>query len=113
MKAFKSFLQKIPEILSSTASIAIYLFLFAYLVIYALVSAVVPALQAYQPSNNMQLIMGNYTNVLSALGASIAAGTGVAAHSSIKKLHSRHDELQKLVVELHLKMDEMEGKKKD
>ena len=107
MKYFKAFLQKIPAILSSTASIAIYLFLFVYLVLYALISAVVPALQDYQPSSTMQLIMGNYTNVLSALGASIAAGTGVAAHSSIKKLHKRHEELQKAIEELHEKLDKL------
>ena len=107
MKPFKAFLDKIPGILSSTPSIAIYLFLFVYLVIYALISAVVPALQAHQPSSDMQLIMGNYTNVLSALGASIAAGTGAAAHSSVKKLHKRHDELEEIIVQLHEKLDKL------
>ena len=111
MKQFKAFLQKIPAILSSTVSIAIYLFLFVYLVVYALVSATVPALQAYQPTNTMQLVMGNYTNVLSALGASIAAGTGVVVHSSMKKLHQRHEELQKSIAELHEKLDRLEGKR--
>ena len=106
----KAFLQKIPVILSSTASIAIYLFLFFYLVIYALACAVVPALHDYQPSSSMQLIMGNYTNVLSALGASIAAGTGTALHGSIKKLHKRHDELERLIAELHSKADRLSGK---
>ena len=113
MKRCKDFLQKIPGILSSTVSIAIFLFLFAYLVLYALVSAVVPGLQAYQPSSSMQLIMGNYTNVLSALGASIAAGTGAAAHHSIKKLHKRHDEMKKLMDELHAKVDRLENGKKN
>ena len=110
MKIFKAFLQRIPALLASTASIAIYLFLFVYLVIYALLSAVVPALQPYQPSSSMQLVMGNYTNVLSALGASIAAGTGAAMHGSIKKLHKRHDELHKTIATLHEKLDRLEGK---
>ena len=111
MKYFKIFLERIPDILASTVSIAIYLFLFAYLVVYALVSAVVPALQDYQPSDTMQLIMGNYTNVLSALGASIAAGTGAAAHHSMKKLHKRHDELQESMAVLNRKMDEINENK--
>ena len=102
---FKKLLARIPDILSSTISIAIYLFLFVYLVVYALISSLIPALQTYQPSNDMQLIMGNYTNVLSALGASIAAGTGAAAHSSVKKLHKRHDALEKSITELHEKLD--------
>jgi len=113
MKYFKAFLQRIPSILSSTASIAIYLFLFVYLVVYALISAVVPALYAYQPSTSVQLVMGNYTNVLSALGASIAAGTGAAVHSSVKRLHKRHDELEKSITELHLKVDRLSDDKKD
>ena len=113
MKHFQTFLTKIPSILASTASIAIYLFLFVYLVIYALISAVLPALQPYQPSSNVQLIMGNYTNVLSALGASIAAGTGASVHSNIKKLHKRHDELQKTIAELHQKVDQLAGRGKE
>jgi hypothetical protein len=113
MKHFKAFLQKIPAILSSTLSIAIFLFLFVYLVVYALISSVVPALQSYQPSNTMQLIMGNYTNVVSALGASIAAGTGAAAHSSLKKLHKRHDELKASISELHSKLDSLAANNND
>ena len=107
MKYFKTLVTKIPSILASTASIAIYLFLFVYLVLYALISATVPDLQPYQPSSNVQLIMGNYTNVLSALGASIAAGTGAAVRSNVKKLHKRHDELQKNMTELHEKLDRL------
>lgn len=60
-------LQRIPAILSSKISIYIYLFLFFYLVLYALVCLVVPALNIYAPSDDVQLVMGNYTNVLSAL----------------------------------------------
>lgn len=95
MKRFTTFLQAIPGVLSSTASICIYLFLFLYLVIFALLCAVIPALAPYAPSDTMQLIMGNYTNVLSALAASIAAGSGVAAHHSIRSMHTKHDEMMK------------------
>ncbi|ULQ59164.1 hypothetical protein K7I13_11755 [Brucepastera parasyntrophica] len=57
-----------------------------------------------------QLIMGNYTNVLSALGASIAAGTGAAVHTSVKKLHQKHDTLQQTIQALHEKIEKLEKK---
>lgn len=76
---------------------------------YALICALVPALTAYGPSATMQLIMGNYTNVLSALGASIAAGAGVAAHKSIKAMHTKHDAMQKTIDALHEKLDRLNG----
>lgn len=100
-------LGKIPDILSSKVSIVIYLFLFVYLVVYALICLVVPALAGYAPSSTMQLVMGNYTNVLSALGASIAAGAGVAAHQSMKSMHAKHDDLQKTITSLHAKIDQL------
>lgn len=60
-----------------------------------------------EPSANLQLILGNYTNVTSALGASIAAGASTAAHAQTKKLDKRHDDLELLVKELHEKIDSM------
>ncbi|MDL2318677.1 hypothetical protein LJC74_06335 [Eubacteriales bacterium OttesenSCG-928-A19] len=109
MKRLDRLLQRIPGVLSSKPSILIYIFLFFYLVLFALLCAVVPALTPLAPSETMQLIMGNYTNVLSALGASIAAGAGVSAHQSMKALHARHSTLEKLVVELHEKIDRLES----
>ena len=109
MKKFiRNFLAKIPIILSSGPSIFIYLLLFFYLVIYALACILIPQLASYAPSNDVQLIMGNYTNVLSALGASLAAGTGTLAHSSIHKLHKKHDMLHTSIEELHKKIDGIE-----
>ena len=102
------FLAKIPAILSSGPSIFIYLFLFFYLVIYALLCLLIPQLSPFAPSNDVQLIMGNYTNVLSALGASLAAGTGAATHSSIRKLHKSHELLHTTIKELHEKIDRLE-----
>lgn len=58
-------LQKIPALLASKISIFIYLFLFFYLVIFAFITKVVPAVHSLSPDNNVQLILGNYTNVLS------------------------------------------------
>lgn len=57
--------------------------------------------------------MGNYTNVLSALGASIAAGAGVAAHQSMKSMHQKHDKLQQTIDALHAKIDRLENKRDD
>ena len=108
MEKKNSLLTKIPEILSSSASIFIYLFLFFYLVIFALLCLVIPGMDRLAPSNDVQLIMGNYTNVLSALGASLAAGTGVVTHSSIKKLNQKHDLLHQTIKELHAKIDKLE-----
>ena len=110
-KNLQRFLENIPAILSSPISIFLYLFLFFYLVLYALLCFVIPALQPFAPSNDVQLIMGNYTNVLSALGASLAAGTGVSVHHTIHKLHEKHDLLHGTIKELHEKIDRLEYKK--
>lgn len=109
MKKLNALLQKIPGLLSSKVSILIYVALFFYLVVYALLCNVIPAMQGLAPSETTQLVMGNYTNVLSALGASIAAGAGVAAHSSIKAMHKKHDDLQRTIEALHEKIDRLEG----
>lgn len=108
MKAVNAFLQRIPALLSSRVSVMIYLFLFLYLVVYALLCTVIPAMHALAPSESTQLIMGNYTNVLSALGASLAAGAGVAMHKSVHDLHARHDALEKTIAALHEKLDRLE-----
>ena len=102
-----SFLGKIPIWLSSKISIFIYIFLFFYLVVFAIFTIIIPDISHLQPSNTVQLLLGNYTNVLSALGASIAAGGGVVIHSHVKTLHQKHDKLQKSIDELHEKISKM------
>ena len=109
-KYIDNLLAKLPAILSSGPSIFVYLFLFFYLVLYALLCMLVPPLAPLAPSNEVQLIMGNYTNVLSALGASLAAGTGVAVHSSLRGLHKKHDLLHATIEELHKKIEKLESK---
>ena len=104
----KKLLDRLPGILASRASIVLYLFLFFYLVVYALLCLVIAPLRPYAPSNDVQLVMGNYTNVLSALGASIAAGAGVASHVHVKKLHEKHERLQETIDALHQKIDRMQ-----
>jgi len=105
-----TFLEKIPIWLSSKTSIMIYMFLFFYLVVFALLSIVIPDINHLQPTATVQLILGNYTNVLSALGASIAAGGGVIIGSHVKKLHQKNEVLHKTVIDLHKKMDEISDK---
>lgn len=106
-------LQKIPALLASKISIFIYLFLFFYLVIFAFITKVVPAVHSLSPDNNVQLILGNYTNVLSAVGASIAAGNGVVVRSRMDKMQRRyedmHQELTDKIAELHVKLEHLEA----
>ncbi|ALS00814.1 hypothetical protein ATZ33_05355 [Enterococcus silesiacus] len=115
MKKINQFLTQIPALLSSKISIFIYLFLFFYLVVFAVLTMWIPLLKNVQPSANVQLILGNYTNVLSALGASLAAGSGTIIHHSLSTLHKKHDkmhdELQQTIAELHKKIDRLERQK--
>ena len=107
------FLLAIPKVMASKVSIFIYLFLFFYLVIFALVCFMVPALKNFAPTADVQLVLGNYTNVLSALGASIAAVSGVAIHSKVKAIREGHRKLQDSIDELHKKLDKLEKGKKE
>jgi len=104
----KKLLDAIPKILSSTPAIFIFLFLFVYLVVFGIVGLFAKNLA---PSSDMQLVLGNYTNVTSALGAAIAAGAATAVHSSVKKLHAKHDALKKSLDELHAKVDKLSSRK--
>ena len=98
------FLQAIPRILASTVSIFIFIFLFIYLVLFGIVGLFIDWLA---PTANMQLILGNYTNVTSALGAAIAAGASTQHLTQVRKLNRKHEELKKLVVDLHSKIDNL------
>jgi hypothetical protein len=82
-------------------------------VIFAFICLLVPALNGYVPKDGIQLILGNYTNVLSALGASIAAGSGVAIHKKVKGLHDNHQQLQNSLNDLHKKLDELTKNSKE
>lgn len=103
----KRFFDWIPKVLSSPAAIFIFLFLFVYLVIFGIIGFFVKPLA---PSNDMQLILGNYTNVTSALGAAIAAGASTAHVAQMKELHKKHDELTKSIQDLHAKVDKLNKK---
>jgi len=101
------FLQAIPRILASTVSIFIFIFLFVYLVLFGFVGLFIDWLA---PTEGMQLILGNYTNVTSALGAAIAAGASTQHLTQVRKLRHSHAELKSLVLALHDKMDTMNSK---
>jgi len=98
------FLQGIPGVLASNVSIFIFIFLFVYLVIFGVLGLFVDWLA---PSEGAQLVLGNYTNVTSALGAAIAAGASTQRLSETRKLHHSHEELRGLVEGLHRKVDKM------
>ncbi len=107
----------IPRVMASRLSVFVFLFLFFYLVIYTLLCIVIPGLEGFMPDDRVQVVLGNYTNILSALGASIAAGSGVAIHSKVKGLHKRHDDLEESVRgledsvrDLHAKIDKLSSK---
>ncbi len=112
MKKIDALLSKIPTLLSSKLSIFIYLFLFFYLVCFPIIGTLIPMLKGLIPTDTVQLILGNYTNVLSALGASIAAGAGMVTHQGIKKLHNNHENLRNDLAELHKKLDALEAASK-
>ena len=107
MKRIRLLLDKIPELLSSTPSIFIFIFLLVYLFGFGLIGLLIPALA---PSASAQLIFGNYTNVISALGAALAAGAGAKHVKNIKELHDKHDRLQASLDDLHSKVDELNRK---
>ncbi|MDR2962881.1 MAG: prefoldin subunit [Bacteroidales bacterium] len=105
MSAIEKALAKVPALISSKTSIILYVFLFFYLVVFAILCIVFPFLSDWIPSDRVQLILGNYTNVLSALGASIAAGGGVLIHEKLKSMHKHqhdnHEFINKRIDELH------------
>lgn len=107
MKQLNKWLGTIPALLSSTTSIFIFIFLFVYLFIFGVIGLWVDAIK---PSSDIQLIFGNYTNVLSALGAALAAGSGAKHTKRLRELHTKHDKLQASLDELHAKIDKLNEK---
>jgi hypothetical protein len=77
----KNLLTQVPIILASKTAILFLVALFAYLVVLGVIGLFYPDLE---PSATIQLVLGNYTNVTSALGASIAAGASVTVAVEVK-----------------------------
>lgn len=86
-------MKHIPRILASKVSQVIFVILFIYLFGFGVLGLV---FKSFEPSSQIQLVFGNYTNVLSALGAAIAAGAGVTAVKEGREHHRK--------VERHLKI---------
>jgi len=111
MQFINKLLSTIPRLLSSKPSIIIFLGLFVYLFGFGMLGLWIKPLE---PSSKMQLILGNYTNVTSATGASIAAGAGLTTVattatvlSHVRKNNKRYDELKQAHDEMRLLVDEI------
>ena len=91
----KRALAAVPRLLASAPAIVFLLGLFLYLVVLGVIGLAVPALE---PSATIQLVLGNYTNVTSALGASIAAGAGLTVlhetREHRRKAHRFHEQIR-------------------
>ena len=80
------FLARIPQWLGLRPWIIFLLLLMVYLVGFGALGVLIPAIE---PSANAQLILGNLTNVASALGASIAAATGTVGLKEVRVHHAK------------------------
>jgi hypothetical protein len=78
-------LGKLPNVLSSKPVIIFGIILFCYLFLYAGISSLLG--HAGAVSANTQLILGNYTNVSSSVGAGIAAGAGLTLLKRQNRTH--------------------------
>lgn len=82
---FDRVLGRLPNVLSSKPVIMFGIFLFFYLFVYAGIQSILG--HAGAVSTNTQLILGNYTNVSSSVGAGIAAGTGLTLVKRQRRAH--------------------------
>lgn len=82
---FARLLGRLPNLLSSRPVILFGIFLFFYLFVFAGLATVFGHPAAV--STNVQLILGNYTNVSSSVGAGIAAG---ASLTLVKRQRGAH-----------------------
>lgn len=88
-------LDRVPEYLASKVHI---IFLIA-LGLWLIVVPLIPGTEAIRPSEFAELIGGNWTNVSSALGACIAAGASLKAHSVVKRTHEHITEIHTHITE--------------
>jgi hypothetical protein len=68
--------------------------------LWLIVVPLIPGTEAVRPSEFAELIGGNWTNVSSALGACIAAGASLKAHSEAKKHRALAERMHELLTEL-------------
>lgn len=103
MKRIDGVLAYVPLFIKSRTSIVIGVVLFAYLVVLGTI-ATLTGHPAWVP-DNMQLILGNYTNVLSMVGASIAAAAADKANQTVKVAHEQHRRTHELLTTISAKLD--------
>ena len=96
-------LGRIPKTLSGHTFILLLVLLFFYLFVFAGIETLLGHPSAV--SANAQLILGNLTNVTSAMGACIAAGMTVHLSHEQRKRHKELSDLKALVHRLHEKHD--------
>ena len=82
MREVDDFLSAFSKGLASKTAIFVLIFIGIYIIGFGVLGLVFKSLE---PSVNTQLLLGNYTNVTSALGATIAAGASVATYHHVKK----------------------------
>jgi hypothetical protein len=88
-------LNAVPRALASRGHILFLIILGVWLI----VTPLVPGTEAIRPSNAAELIGGNWTNVSSALGACIAAGASLKAHSEAKRHRHLAERIHALLTE--------------
>ncbi|WHU45124.1 hypothetical protein QNM97_13795 [Gordonia sp. L191] len=93
----------IPRFLSSKTSIIIAIVMFCYLVVLGAI-ATLTGHPTWVP-DNAQLILGNYTNVLSMLGAGIAAGAGHKAIEGQRKVRELHAQTHDMLTQISEQLD--------
>lgn len=98
MRLLHRALDAIPRLLASTVAITFLVLLFFYLVVLGAIGLFIPDLE---PSVAAQLVLGNYTNVTSAIGASLAASIGTVSLREVRK-HRAHASIFHAQVRDHL-----------
>jgi hypothetical protein len=89
-------LDSVPAALAHRAHILFLVSLGLWLIVVPLV----PGTEVVRPSEFAELIGGNWTNVSSALGACIAAGASLKAHSVVREHKASLDDLHDKINEL-------------
>lgn len=93
----------IPRFLSSKTSIVIGAAMFLYLVGLGAISILIG--HPNWVPDNAQLVLGNYTNILSMIGAGIAAGASHKAVQNQRRAHEMHQQTHELLTQISDQLD--------
>ena len=103
MKRLDAILAYVPRFLSSRVSVLIGVLLFCYLFVFGGIAALLG--HADWVPDGAQLIFGNYTNVLSMVGAGVAAGASHSAAKNMKAARRQHVQTHQLLAQINAKLD--------